>query len=199
MKKVKKYKISRRLRAPIFEKCATQKFVLREQSRAPKKRRRQQSDYSKQLEEKQRVRFMYSISEKTLKNYVKKSVSNKAISSEDALIQALERRLDNVVYQLGISPTRRMARQLVSHGHFTINNRKITIPSYQVTEKDKVGIREGSLNTELFKLILSNKTIKPRIGWLSWDNKKNEGSIVEKPILNDSIFSIPSVIEYYSR
>ena len=199
MKLVKKYKISRRLQAPVFEKCQTQKFVLREQRRAPKKRRGQVSDYGKQLTEKQKVRFLYSISEKNLKNYVKKSIATKGVDNASKLSQLLEGRLDNVVFQLGIAPTRRMARQMVSHGHFTINDRKITIPSYQVKNTDEIGIRKGSLNTSLFKTLLSGNTIRPRVGWASWESKIQKGKIIDTPIITDSIFSIPAVLEYYSR
>ena len=199
MKLVKKYKISRRLQAPVFEKCQTQKFVLREQRRAPKRRRGQVSDYGKQLTEKQKVRFLYSISERILKNYVKKSIETKGVDNVIALSSLLEGRLDNVVFQLGVAPTRRMARQMVSHGHFTINGRKITIPSYQVKQVDEIGIREGSLNTPLFQTLFSGNTIRARVNWVSWDSKERKGKVVDTPTITDSIFSIPAVLEYYSR
>ena len=200
MKKVKKYKISRRLQAPLFEKCQTQNFVLREQRRAPKRRRGIFSEYGKQLAEKQKVRYLYSISERVLKNYVKKATKNRSASTEGMLVEILERRLDNVIYQLNLAPTRRMARQMVSHGHFTINDRKVTIPSYQVSDTDVIGIREGSINTALFQSIFapSNK-LKPRVGWVSWDPKAKQGTIVAKPALGETVFSLPVILEYYSR
>lgn len=199
MKKVKKHKISRRLQAPLFENCQTQKFALREQRRVPKRRRGSVSEYGKQLAEKQKVRFLYSISEKVLKNYVKKAVANQKTPTEEAFAEVLERRLDNVVYQCNLAPTRRMARQLVSHGHFTINDRKITIPSYQVRDTDTVGIREGSLKTKLFEVLLSGNTTKPRVGWVSWNGKSRQGAITGKPALGETVFSIPAILEYYSR
>ena len=199
MKKVKKHKISRRLQAPLFENCQTQKFALREQRRVPKRRRGSVSEYGKQLAEKQKVRFLYSISEKVLKNYVKKAVANQKTSTEEAFAEVLERRLDNVVYQCNLAPTRRMARQLVSHGHFTINDRKITIPSYQVRDTDTVGIREGSLKTKLFEVLLSGSAAKPRVGWVSWNGKSRQGTITGKPALGETVFSIPAILEYYSR
>ncbi|MCY4576886.1 MAG: 30S ribosomal protein S4 [Candidatus Kaiserbacteria bacterium] len=199
MKKVKKHKISRRLQAPLFENCQTQKFALREQRRVPKRRRRSASEYGKQLAEKQKMRYLYSVSERVLKNYVKKAVANQKASAEEALAEVVERRLDNVVYQLNLVPTRRMARQLVSHGHFTINGRKTTVPSYQVRDTDTVGIREGSTKTKLFEVLLAGNTTKSRVGWASWDSKARQGTITGKPVIGETVFSIPSILEYYSR
>ena len=199
MKKVKKYKISRQLQAPLFESCQTQKFVLREQRRVPKRRRGVVSEYGKQLAEKQKVRYLYSISERVLKKYVKKAVANQTKPAGEAFAEVLERRLDNVVYQLNLAPTRRMSRQLVSHGHFTVNGRKVTIPSYQVRDSDSIGIREGSAKTKLFEVLLSDNTLKPRVEWVSWDGKNRQGTVVANPVLGETVFSIPAILEYYSR
>ena len=200
MRKVKKYKISRRLQAPLFEKCQTQKFTLREQRRAPKRsRRRSSSDYGKQLAEKQKVRYFYGISERVLKNYVRKAVAVKKVATEDMLGRILESRLDNVVYRLGLAPTRRMARQMVSHGHFTVNGRKVTIPSYQLTPSDTIGIREGSTRTQLFQSLLSAGGIRSKTNWVSWNQKERTGAITGKPVIEDDIFSLPAILEYYSR
>ncbi len=199
MKQVKKYKISRRLKAPLFEKCQSQKFILREQRRPPKHRRRGISDYGKQLVEKQKVRYLYSISERVLKKYVKKALATTGASAEGALAEILERRLDNVVYQLGLAPTRRMARQMVSHGHFTVNGRKVSVPSYQVRNSDVVGIREGSTTTTLFRTMLAGSGVRPRVGWVSWDSKTHQGGVADKPATDDDIFSLPIILEYYSR
>ena len=198
MKQVKKYKISRRLQAPVFEKCQTQKFVLREQNRAPKRRRGQLSSFGKQLIEKQKVRYLYNISERSLKNYVNTAVDSMG-DSVTTLAHQLEGRLDNVVYQLGLAPTRRMARQMVSHGHFTVNCRKMTIPSYQVRAKDEIGIRPQSVGTTLFTTILNSNDLKPRAEWVAWDGKKQVGTLTGMPAITDAIFSLPSVLEYYSR
>ena len=199
MKKVKKYKISRRLQAPVFEKCQAQKFVLREQRRVPKRRRRMVSEYGKQLAEKQKLRYTYSISERVLKNYVKKAVANRAVSTEGLLAEILERRLDNVVYQLNLAPTRRMARQMVSHGHFMVNSRKVTISSYQVRDTDVIGVRAGSVQTKLFQAILANTKPKPRVAWVLWDTKVQQGTITGKPEFGETVFSLPAILEYYSR
>ena len=199
MKKVKKHKISRRLQTPLFESCQTQKFALREQRKPPKRRRGMVSEYGKQLAEKQKVRYLYSISERVLKNYVKKAVAKHDKQTEEVLAEMLERRLDNVVYQMNIAPTRRMARQMVSHGHFTVNGRKVTIPSYQMSNSDTVGIREGSTKTKLFQAILANSKTKPRVNWVTWDTKKREGAIIGKPVFGETVFSAPIILEYYSR
>ena len=200
MKTVKKYKISRRLKTPLFEKCQTQKFVLREQRKQTTGRRtRPASEYGKQLTEKQKLRYLYGVSERVLKNYVKHAIAVRGTDSQEVLEESLERRLDNVVYQLGLAPTRRMARQLVSHGHFTINGRRVTVPSYRVDNDNKVGIREGSLRTFLFKSLFDGGTVKPRTDWVSWDSKTRQGGISGKPVIEGSIFSLPVIFEYYSR
>ena len=199
MKKVKKYKISRRLQTPLFEKCQTQKFLYREQNRTarPVGRRRQRSDYGRQLTEKQKVRYLYGISERTLKNYAREA--SRGSEAENTLIRILECRLDNVVYQIGLALTRRMARQMVSHGHITVNGRKVTIPSYRVRDVDVIKVREGSERTALFQSILTGAAVKPRVAWASWDGKKKTGSITDVPVVSDTVFSLPAVFEYYSR
>ncbi len=199
MKPVKKYKISRRLQTPLFEKCQTQKFVLREQRRTPKRRRGIISEYNKQLMEKQKIRYLYGVSEKVLKKYVNESTKNKKIDSGKSLVDKLERRLDNIVYRLGLTKTRRMARQLTSHGHFKINGRKITIPSYQVKDTDKISIREGSLNTDLYKKEIDINKISSNSPWVFWDTKEKVGYIKEAPDWEKGLINLSSVLEYYSR
>ena len=202
MGKIKKYKISRRLQAPLFEKCQTQKFVLREQRRSAAERKRSKpvSDYGRQLMEKQKLRYIYGISERVLKKYVNRAVAVRNTPTEDLLAESLERRLDTVVYNLGLAPTRRMARQMVSHGHFLVNDRKVTVPSYRVRDTDSISVREGSLRTKLFRSMLSGgTTIRPRVDWVRWDGKAARGTITAKPAIKESPFSIPAILEYYSR
>ncbi len=186
---------------PVFEKCQTQKFALREQRQGTMttgRRRKRVTEYGKQLIEKQKVRYIYGISERALKGYVKKAEKQEGATTVVALGEFLERRLDNMVYRLGLADTRRMARQMVSHGHFTVNDRKSTIPSYQVRNTDIVGIREGSKQTTLFKKITSDG-ITSRAPWLNWDTKKKTGSINKNPTTDDDFFGLPTVLEYYSR
>jgi small subunit ribosomal protein S4 len=134
-----KYKICKRLGGGIFEKCQTQKFQIAE-ARARKRgsRRRGMSDYGKQLLEKQKVRFSYGITEKQLRKYV--SSSTLAQDAVSAIYSSLEMRLDNVVYRAGLASTRRMARQLVAHGHITVNGRKLKVPSYATKVDDEIAV-----------------------------------------------------------
>src|SRR5690606_40724543 len=118
-----KYKICRRLGSHIYEKCQTQKFQLSEARKGKGMRggrRRNVSEYGEQLLEKQRVRFTYGLKERQFASYVKKATGTAAVPAEE-LYQSLERRLDNVIYRLGLAPSRAYARQLVSHGHITVN------------------------------------------------------------------------------
>ena len=193
MKKVKKYKLSRRLGVPIFEKCQTQKFALRE--RRKDTRQKSISDYGRQLIEKQKVRFLFGLTERQLRKYVEKALSNEKLSNEEALTEYLERRLDNVVYRLGIADTRRQARQMVSHGHTTVNGKKVTIPSIHIRDKDVISVREGSKKTKLLSNISSKKSTVP---WAKFDSSKLEGKVIGKPQL-DEIINLSIVFEYYSR
>ena len=195
MKKVKKYKISFRLKVPLFEKCQTQKFALRE-GRKPQSRKRQPSEYGKQLLEKQKIRYVYSLNERHLKNYVKKALESD--DHEKALINLLERRLDSIVHRLGLGDTRRMCRQLVSHGHITVNGRKTTIPSRQIFDADVIGLREASKNIKPFELIEKGKKIKKDV-WVNWNSNDRTGQTSGDPTLEDNIFDLPTVFEYYSR
>ena len=199
MGKLKKYKISRRLQFPVFEKCQTQKFQLREQRRTPKRRRGPMSEFGKQLIEKQKLRFLYGISEKSLKNYVNKATSTKGVSTEEYLGELLERRLDNVVYRLGLGSTRLMSRQMATHGHFLINGRKIDIPSYQVKDSDVISIREGSKNTKMINIIFEKGSVSPKADWVEWNAKTGEGKLTGKPAIDEGLLKLTIVLEYYSR
>ena len=202
-----KYKICRRLGSDIYEKCQTQKYTLYEARKLKnisknKKRRRNLSDYGKQLLEKQKVKFTYGISEKQFKNMVKEAVSKKGKEATEVLYENLESRLDNTVYRLGLAPTRRMARQMVSHGHITVNVRKITVPSYRLRNGDKIGIREGSKNTGLF--VNLDEKIKEGgavPSWIKFDLAKREALIQGKPLLKggESLLDLNTVIEFYSK
>ena len=131
----KKYKLCRRLGAGIYEKCQTQKFAKSEpMTKKGKKPGGRRSDYGNQLIEKQKVRFMYGVREKQFGNYVDYAMEHakKGTAPAELLFRQLEERLDNAVYRLGFAHTRALARQMVSHGHFTVNGKKLTIPSYSV-------------------------------------------------------------------
>jgi small subunit ribosomal protein S4 len=198
-----KYKIAKRLGAPIFEKTQTQKFELSLQRGGRQQRGRrpnQMSDYKRQLIEKQKMRFTYGISEKQLRRYVNEAVakSNQPVA---LLMNRLESRLDNIVYRMGLAKTRQMSRQMVSHGHFCVNGKKLTVPSYKVKPGDVITVREGSQSATMFQLVKEQYEPAGVPAWLSFDIKKMEGAMKEAPVYNaaESLFDPEQVMEYYSR
>jgi len=200
MSKVAKYKVCKRLGSGLYEKCQSQKYALSEaKSRKFKRRRRGGSDYGRQLLEKQKVRFAYGLTEKQFRKYV--TLAMKAQDTTDALNANLEMRLDNIVYKLGFAPTRRAARQMVSHGHITVNGRKITVPSHATKVGDIVAVREGSKARTIFTQLMEVIGKHKAESWLSLDAKKLSGEVKSKPQYepDKSIFDFVSVFEFYSR
>jgi len=197
-----KYKIAKRLGAAVFEKTQTQKFALSEARSARNKTRRggMMSDYKKQLLEKQKMRFSYGISEKQLSKYVRESFEqgHQPIAQ---LIGRLESRLDNVVYRLGFAKTRRLARQLVSHGHIHINGRRLNIPSHKVKIGDVISIREQSKQSPLFVTLNETLAESTPVHWLSRNAKELTGEKKAEPTYepSETIFDPQQVLEYYSR
>lgn len=196
-----KFKIAKRLGAPIFEKTQSQKFALSEaRSGRLKKRRGNMSDYNRQLIEKQKMRFSYGIREKQLRRYVDEAMekSQQPIAS---LMERLESRLDNVVYRLGIAKTRQQARQLVSHGHITIGGRKMNIPSYKVRQGDIISVREGSKQIGLLENFEERHSAQSIPAWLSFDLKNLTGTVLNRATYNpaETLFDPEQVLEYYSR
>jgi len=199
-----KFKIAKRLGAAIFEKTQSQKFALSEaRSAANKKnsRGRGGSDYGRQLLEKQRVRFTYGISERQLSNYAEAAYTQPDPST--SLHRALEMRADSAAYRAGLLPTRRAARQAVSHGHITINGKRTTVPSYRVRKGDVIGIREGSRTSPLFAGLLENKAENTRSvpAWLTVDLSLLTAEVVGEPTYNtvETGLDYPTVFEFYSR
>lgn len=199
----KKYKLARRLGAGIHEKTQSQKFMLSQARRAKVrgKRGKPLTDYGRQLIEKQKVRFTYGVSEKQFSNYVKRATekTKKGVSPSEELFISLEMRLDNVVYRMGLASTRPLARQLVSHGHITVNGRKSTIPSQMITLGDKISVREASKSKTVFhdaeKKLNSHQSPK----WLQVDSAALTAVMKERPMLQDSELQFGTVIEFYSR
>lgn len=197
-----KFKIAKRLGAPIFEKTQSQKFSLSE-SRAGKTRSRRpgaMSDYKRQLIEKQKMRFSYGISEKQLRRYVDEAVQ-KSEQPIAILIARLESRLDNVAYRLGLAKTRQAARQMASHGHLLVNGKKLTVPSHQVRTGDVISVREGSKESGLFTELADTHEQASVPKWLKFDVKKLEGSMTATPTYepSETLFDPEQVLEYYSR
>ena len=197
-----KFKIAKRLGAPIFEKIQTQKFTLSEgrTGRTSKRRPGQMSDYKRQLIEKQKMRFTYGITEKQLRRYVDDALlkSQQPVAN---LFDRLETRLDNVVYRLGLAKTRRLARQMVSHGHIILNGKRMTIPSHKVKVNDVITVREGSKQSVLFISLNESHEGASVPAWLSMDIKKLEGKVTGSPSFDgaQTLFDPEQVFEYYSR
>jgi len=196
-----KYKIAKRLGAPIFEKTQTAKFALSEarQGRA-RKRGGAASDYKKQLIEKQKMRLIYGITEKQLSRYVKEAMmsGHQPVAN---LIDRLETRLDNVVYRLGLAKTRRLARQIVAHGHIRVNDRRLNIPSHKVKQGDVISIREGSRQSVLFVELADKLDLASVPAWLKFDSKALLGTVTGSPVYEaaNHMFDPEQVLEYYSR
>ena len=201
MKTGPRYKICKRLGNGVFEKCQTQKFTLSESRRSFQGRRpRQISDYGKQLLEKQRVRFTYGITEQQFVNYVN-SATKKEGDAAATLLSTLERRLDNVVYRLGLAPTRRAARQMVVHGHILVNGKKAAIPSHVVKVGDTVSVRDKSRESSLFTDLADRQAEWKAPSWLTFNVKKMEGAVKSEPTKDntETMFDLRIVMEYYSR
>jgi small subunit ribosomal protein S4 len=199
-----KYKICKRLGASVFEKCQTQKFSLAEgrvQKKKGKGGARGGSDFGVQLLEKQKARYTYGLTERQFSRYVKEAMEKKGADSAKALVERLERRLDNVVYRLGLAKTRRQARQLVSHGHVTVDGRKMTIPSYAVRPGETVAVRQESRVSTLFKGIEETLTERRLPAWLSAkEGDLYAGSVQGSDIPSAELGFSPSVIiQFYSR
>lgn len=197
-----KFKIARRLGAPIFEKTQTQKFALSEArgSKRQTKRRPNMSDYKRQLIEKQKMRFTYGVSEKQLRRYINEAVS-KSHQPIALLIARLESRLDSVVYRLGLAKTRQFARQMVSHGHILVNGKRITVPSHFVKIGDTLSVREGSKQSGLYTSLTDEHEIAAVPNWLTFNLKELSGEKKSEPIYepSETLFDPQQVLEYYSR
>ena len=144
-----------------------------------KGRKRKQSEYAVQLNEKQKAKYIYGVLERQFAKIYKEAVRIDGIKGENLLI-LLESRLDNTVYRLGISPTRRGARQLVSHCHITVNGNLVNIPSYTLKSGDVVGVREKSKSLETITNSLSAKSTK-RLPWLDWNTSEMSGKLISRP------------------
>ena len=197
-----KYKICRRL-GPVYEKCQTQKFLLSEARRGGKggagKKPKALSEYGTQLIEKQKIRYSYGITERQLGNYIKQGTKSHASQAPQHIFEMLEQRLDNVVYRLGLAPMRTLARQMVAHGHITLNGKKMRVPAAQVKVGDVIGIREGSRKSPLFQDLPKKLKNYSTPTWLTFDAEKGEGKVTGKPKNSEGFININTVLEFYSR
>ena len=159
-----------------------------------------ESEYLLQLQEKQKARFTYGVMEKQFRRYYEEAVGRTGKTGE-RLLQILETRLDNVVYRAGIARTRRMARQLVSHGHFTVNGVKVTIPSYRVSQYDIIDIKEKSLNSVPFQIARETSGDRPIPSWLQVVGERQRILIHQLPerAQIDVPLTEQLIVEFYSK
>ena len=161
--------------------------------------RRKVSEYGMQLKEKQKLKFIYGVLEKQFSNYFEEASRRQGQAGEN-LLQLLECRLDNVVYRLGIAPTRAAARQLVSHCHICVNGSVVNIPSYSLRAGDVVSVREKSKSLEVITASLAGSS-KSRYAWLEWDNASMSGKFLQKPEREEIPENIKEqlIVELYSK
>ena len=195
-----KTKIARRFKDPIFgpDKALEKRNYGPGQHGPSKRRGGKQSEYAIQLGEKRKAKYTYGILERQFSNMFEKASRMKGITGEN-LLQLCEARLDNVVFRLGISPSRRGARQLVSHKHITVNGELVNIPSYQLKAGDVVGVREKSKSLEAItnSLAGSDKSFE----WLTWDNAEMTGTVMSIPsreLIPENIKE-QLIVELYSK
>jgi len=160
--------------------------------------RRKEKEYGVQLREKQKVKRAYGVQERQFRLYYEKAKASKA-STGEMLLSFLERRLDNVVYRMGIASSRAEARQIVSHRHISVNGKPVNIPSYQVSKDDVVAIKENKKELDMFKILKDQKPSLPK--WLEFNGKKLEGKILALPERSDIDLNIHEslIIELYSK
>ena len=174
----------------------------RESNRNPgPQRKSKKSEYALQLTEKQKVKFIYGVLEKQFHSYYEKASRMKG-NTGDELMTLLERRLDNVVFRLGLAGTRREARQLVNHGHYTVNGKRVDIPSYLVKVGDVIAVCDKSRSTARFKKLVEDDKFVAAPKWLEKDkNAPLEGKVVAMPARDDIDFdvSVNLIVELYSK
>lgn len=194
-----KSKIARKFRDPIFgpDKALDRKPYPPGHHGA-NKRRRKESEYGLQLAEKQKAKYTYGILERQFRNTFQKASAKKGKTGE-ILLQLIEARLDNVVFRLGIAPTRRAARQFVNHKHITVNGSVVNIPSYEVKAGDLVGVREKSKSLEAIVDSLASRANK--YPWLEWDEEKMVGKFINYPTREEIPENIKEqlIVELYSK
>ena len=187
------------------ERCMTDKCAIARREQAPGQHgagsgRRRVKEYSLQLREKQKAKRYYGILEKQFENYFKKADKNEGQTGEN-LLTMIERRLDNVVYRMGMAESRKEARQLVLHAHFTVNGKKVNVPSYDVRKGDVIALKESSRKLEKFKVLIENITARTVPSWMNVDKENIVATIVELPKREDVDFPFEEhlIVELYSK
>jgi small subunit ribosomal protein S4 len=183
--------------------CGREKCAFKKRPSTPgiadaaRKHRSSKSEYGEQLRDKQKVKVIYGLREKQFANYVEKAMTNTKNTAE-SIFASLESRLDNVVFRAGLAHTRALARQIVSHGHITVNGRKVNIAAYNVKEGDVVAVREGSKVSKYFTKLAEK--FEPAVpGWMTATAKDMSVKINSIPKDTNKSMNFQSVIEFYSR
>ena len=193
-------------RAPVLKRCRSLGLEpgivgkTKSSSRQPKRSNKKLSEYGIQLREKQKAKFIYGILEKPFKRYYEKAKKMAGVTGENLLV-LLERRIDNVVFRLGLASTRRQARQLVSHGHILVNGRRLDIPSALVKSGDAISVKDTSKQSEYFKAVkdVGGHGVTP--DWLSYDKENLAGKVERLPGREeiDAPISEHLIVELYSK
>lgn len=162
--------------------------------------RRKKSEYALQLNEKQKVKFIYGILEKQFRLYYEKAARKSGVTGE-VLIQLLESRLDNVVFRLSFAQTRKQARQMVSHRHITVNGKIVNIPSYQVKIGDVIAVKESSKTSSGIKTLIAKNSNRPAPDWLEVDQEAYSGKVLALATKKDIDYEVKEnlIVEYYSK
>lgn len=191
---------------PVLKRCKTLGIeptvmgISKSSNRNPKQGRKKQSEYGLQLSEKQKVKFIYGVLEKQFRKYYVMATKKEGITGE-MLLQILETRLDNVVFRMGLANTRREARQLVNHGHFLVNGRKVNIPSYLIKAGDTITLREKSRSSSRIKDIIetNSKRLVPK--WLDMDKNTLTAKVTNLPARDDIDYEVEEhlIVELYSK
>ncbi|HTX98950.1 MAG TPA: 30S ribosomal protein S4 [Bacteroidota bacterium] len=200
-------RLCRRERQKLFlkgTKCFTEKCPVERRAFPPgqhgQSRRTKISEYGIQLREKQKIRRMYGLMEGQFHNYFAKALKQQGRTGEN-LVKLLERRLDNVVYRLGFAPSRKTARQLITHGHFLVNSKPVDIPSFQLRAGDTVGVREKSRTIEIVHSSMKRMKDNAMLPWLSLDKAGMVGTFLDVPARADIPLNADEqlVVELYSK
>ncbi len=191
---------------PVLKRCRTLGIepgvmgIDKSSNKNPKQSRKKQSEYGLQLNEKQKVKFIYGLLEKQFKHYYELAAKKSGVTGE-MLLQLLESRLDNVVYRLGLANTRREARQIVNHGHITVNGSKVDIPSYLVKPGDVIAVREKSKNSVRIKEIVETNAKRVIPAWLEMNRDTLTGKVLKLSEREDIDYDVQEhlIVELYSK
>lgn len=193
-------------RTPVLKRCRSLDIdpivmgINKKSNRQPKRQRRNESEYGRQLREKQKAKFIYGVLEKQFRGYYQKALKLEGITG-DNLMALLETRLDNVVFRLGFARTRKEARQTVRHGHITVNGRRVDIPSYQVKTGDVIAVAEKARDLLPIKEALISSEHMAVPAWLEVDIEKLKGTVLQLPTRDQIDLDIDAqqIVELYSK